>query len=189
MKAMLFLILAALGSICSGILSALFGGWNNPMTVLLIMIGLDYITGLIVAYLGKSPHTEGGGLSSAVGLKGLLRKFVMIVVVAAAYQLDRAIGTNYIRDAVAIFFIANEALSLVENAGLMGIPIPRIILTGIEVLKGKADAHIDDLSGKQEQKPPNAPEPDEDYEEELAAEEPGWADEQPYEGEQESEDE
>lgn len=157
MKATLFLILAAVGSVGSGIIAALFGGWSQPMVVLLIMIGLDYLTGVLVALVFKrSPHTEGGGLSSSVGLKGLLRKFVMIVIVAAAYQLDRAIGTNYIRDTVAIFFIANECLSLIENAGLMGIPIPKIILTSIEALKGKADEHVDDLSGNHSDKPPDS---------------------------------
>lgn len=162
MKATLFLILAAVGGVGSGIIAALFGGWSQPMVVLLIMIGLDYLTGVLVALVFKrSPHTEGGGLSSSVGLKGLLRKFVMIVIVAAAYQLDRAIGTNYIRDAVAIFFIANEGLSLIENAGLMGIPIPKIILTSIEVLKGKADEHVDDLSGNHGDKPPDKEETEE----------------------------
>lgn len=159
MKAMLVLALASVGAIGSGILAALFGGWSQPMAVLLIMIGLDYISAVIVALVfHKSPHTENGGLSSSVGLKGLLRKFVLIVIVAAAYQLDKLIGTSYIRDAVAIAFIANEALSLVENAGLMGVPIPSILLKGIEVLKGKADQHTDELAQGNEDKPPDGSE-------------------------------
>ena len=157
MKATLFFLLAAVGSIGSGIIAGLFGGWAQPMVVLLIMIGLDYATGVIVALVFKnSPHTEGGGMSSSVGLKGLLRKLALIVIVAAGYQLDKAIGTNcIIRDAVAIFFIANEAMSLIENAGLMGIPIPQIILTGIEVLKNKANANNDELKKAHEKKPPD----------------------------------
>ena len=162
MKAMLVLALAFVGAIGSGILAALFGGWSQPMAVLLIMIGLDYITGLIVAFGGNSPHTTHGGLSSAVGLKGLLRKFIMIIVVAAAYQLDKLIGTAYIRDAVAIAFIANEALSLIENAGLMGVPIPNILLKGIEVLKGKADQHTDELTENHSDKPPDGDPDDEE---------------------------
>lgn len=168
---MLILALAAIGSIGSGILAALFGGWSQPMAVLLVMIGLDYITGLIVAFTGNSPHTTNGGLSSAVGMKGLLRKFVLIVVVAAAYQIDKLIGTSYIRDGTAIAFICNEALSLIENAGLMGIPIPNIILRGIEVLKGKADEHADELGQGHEDKPPDG------------AEEQGWTDEKGDDGE------
>ena len=156
MKALFILILAALGTFVSGVIGILFGGWATPMAVLLIAIGLDYISGVIVALFFKnSPHTEGGGLSSSVGLKGLFRKFVMIFLVALAYQLDKIVGTqNMIRDAVAVFFIANEAVSLVENAGLMGIPIPKIILTGIEVLKGKADVHIADVKAHSD-KPPD----------------------------------
>lgn len=165
MKTMLILALAAIGSIGSGIVAALFGGWSQPMAVLLIMIGLDYISGVIVALVfRKSPHTESGGLSSSVGLKGLLRKFLLIVIVAAAYQLDKLIGTSYIRDAVAIAFIANEALSLIENAGLMGVPIPNILLKGIEVLKGKADAHVEDVESHGN-KPPDNPEEEPEEEE------------------------
>lgn len=162
MKSLLILALASVGAIGSGIVAALFGGWSQPMAVLLIMIGLDYLSGVIVALVfRKSPHTENGGLSSSVGLKGLLRKFILIVIVAAAYQLDKLIGTSYIRDAVTIAFITNEALSLVENAGLMGVPIPNILLRGIEVLKGKADQHTDELTDSHSDKPP-----DEDSDEE-----------------------
>lgn len=170
MKATLFMILAAVGGIGSGILATLFGGWSRPMGVLLIMIGLDYLSGVIVAlFFKRSPHTEGGGLSSTVGFKGLLRKFGMIFLVAMAYQLDKIIGsTNLIRDAVSIFFIANEGLSLIENAGLMGIPIPKILLRGIEVLKNRADAKTDELANGYGDKPPDT------GEEELAAEELGW---------------
>ena len=166
MNALFILILAGLGTFVSGIIGILFGGWATPMAVLLIAIGLDYISGVIVAlFFKKSPHTEGGGLSSAVGLRGLFRKFVMIFLVALAYQLDKIVGTqNMIRDAVAVFFIANEAVSLVENAGLMGIPIPRIILTGIEVLKGKADAHIDKVASHSDKPPDEDPDDEEDGE-------------------------
>ena len=156
MKAIFILILAAVGGVGSGILNALWGGWSQPMIVLLIMIGLDYFTGVLVALVfRKSPHTESGGLSSNVGWKGLLRKFILIIVVAAAYQIDKVIGTAYIRDAVAIAFIANETLSLIENAGLMGVPIPNILLRGIEVLKGKADEHVEDVASHSD-KPPDA---------------------------------
>lgn len=136
----LFVILAALGAFGSGIVAVLWGGWSQPMTVLCILMGLDYISGVVVALVfHASPKTQSGGASSLIGMKGLLRKLFLILIVAAAYQIDRIIGTNYLRDAVAIAFIANEALSLVENAGLMGIPIPKALLKGIDVLKGKAE--------------------------------------------------
>lgn len=137
----LMLILAAVGATLSGVIAILWGGWSQPMTVLVILMGLDYVSGLSVALVfRRSPKTESGGASSIIGLKGLLRKLFLIVIVAAAYQIDKIIGTAYLRDAVAIAFIANEALSLLENAGLMGIPIPRVLLKSIDVLKGKSES-------------------------------------------------
>lgn len=137
----LMLILAAVGATLSGVIAILWGGWSQPMTVLVILMGLDYVSGLAVALVfRKSPKTESGGASSVIGLKGLLRKLFLIVIVAAAYQIDKIIGTAYLRDAVAIAFIANEALSLLENAGLMGIPIPKVLLRSIDVLKGKSES-------------------------------------------------
>ena len=137
----LMLILAAVGATLSGVIAVLWGGWSQPMTVLVILMGLDYISGLAVALVfRRSPKTESGGASSIIGLKGLLRKLFLIVIVAAAYQIDKIIGTAYLRDAVAIAFIANEALSLLENAALMGIPIPKVLLKSIDVLKGKSES-------------------------------------------------
>lgn len=139
----LMALLLTLGAVGSGVIAVLWGGWSQPMTVLCILMGLDYVSGVVVALVfRRSPKTESGGMSSEAGLKGLLRKIFLILVVAAAYQLDRAIGTYFLRDAVAFAFIANEALSLVENAGLMGIPIPKVLLHGIEVLKGKAEEDL-----------------------------------------------
>lgn len=139
----LMAVLLALGTVWSGVIAVLWGGWSKPMTVLCIMMALDYVSAIVVALVfRRSPKTESGGLSSEASLKGLLRKIFLILVVAAAYQMDRAIGTYFLRDAVAFAFIANEALSLVENAGLMGIPIPKVLLKGIEVLKGKAEEEL-----------------------------------------------
>lgn len=147
----LMAVLLALGAAASGIIAALWGGWSQPMTVLCILMALDYISGLVVALVfHKSPKTASGGASSAIGLKGLLGKLFLIFMVAAAYQIDRVLGTSYLRDAVALAFIANEALSLIENAGLMGIPVPKVLLRGIDVLKGKADA-----AGEAHDKPPD----------------------------------
>ena len=148
MTEMLLIVLAAVGTLGSVAVGVLWGGWSQPMTVLCIMMALDYVSGVVVALVfRKSPKTETGGMSSVIGFKGLLRKLFLILLVAAAYQVDRMIGTNYIRDAVAIAFIANEALSLLENAGLMGIPIPKVLLRGIDVLKGKETAEAAKISG------------------------------------------
>ena len=87
----------------------------------------------------KSRKTENGALESGIGWKGLCRKGMTLLFVLIAYRLDLAIGTTYIRDAVVIGFIANELISITENAGLMGIPLPGIIIKAIEVLSKKAE--------------------------------------------------
>ena len=120
--------------------STIFGGWSEALTTLLICMVIDYITGLVVAgVFHNSPKSETGALESNAGLKGLFRKAAMLLFVLIGHRLDVAVGTTYIRDAVCIAFIANEVLSLVENAGLMGVPIPEVITNAIDVLKNKEE--------------------------------------------------
>lgn len=116
--------------------ASLFGGWTASLTTLMIFMGIDYLSGLIVAgVFHNSPKTESGALESRAGFKGLLRKAMVLVFVLIGYRLDVAVGTTYIRDAVCIAFIANELISIIENAGLMGIPIPEVISEGVDMLK------------------------------------------------------
>lgn len=118
--------------------AAIFGGWTASLTTLLFFMAADYLSGLIVAgVFHNSPKTETGALESRAGFKGLIRKFMILLFVLIGYRLDVAIGATYIRDAVCITFIANELLSIVENAGLMGIPIPAVITNAIDILKKK----------------------------------------------------
>lgn len=118
--------------------STIFGGWSEALTTLLICMVIDYITGLVVAgVFHNSPKTSTGALESNAGLKGLFRKAAMLLFVLVGHRLDLAVGTTYIRDGVCIAFIANEILSLVENAGLMGVPVPDVITNAIDVLKKK----------------------------------------------------
>lgn len=132
-------ICASLGMIGSFIAS-LFGGWSASLTTLLIFMLIDYATGLIVAgVFHRSPKTANGGLESKAGLKGLIRKCSVLLLVLVGFRLDLAIGTTYIRDGVCIAFMVNELISIVENAGLMGLPIPGVITNAIEVLKHKSD--------------------------------------------------
>ena len=117
-----------------------FGGWDASFITLGIFMSIDYITGVIVAgVFHKSKKTETGALQSRVGWKGLIKKFVTLLFVAIAVRLDMLIGSNYIRDAVCIAFISNELISIIENAGLMGIPMPEILIKSIELLKTKED--------------------------------------------------
>lgn len=134
-------------SICTGIgvvgglIASLFGGWDAALITLMIFMGIDYLTGLIVAgVFHNSEKTENGTLESRAGWKGLCRKGVTLLIVLVACQLDLVMGSNFIRDAVIIAFVANETISIIENAGLMGIPIPAAIMRAIEILKNKAES-------------------------------------------------
>ncbi len=127
--------------VVGGFIASLFGGWDAALVTLIIFMGVDYLTGLIVAgVFHNSEKTETGTLESRAGWKGLCRKGVSLLVVLVACRLDLVIGSNFIRDSVVIAFIANETLSIVENAGLMGIPIPAVIAKAIDVLKKKAES-------------------------------------------------
>ena len=129
------------GVACVGAaIASLFGGWNGAMTTLVILMLIDYVTGIIVAgVFHNSPKCSGGALSSAVGFKGICRKFVILLIVVVACRVDLLLETNIIRDATCIGFCANELVSITENAGLMGIPLPRKLVEAIEVLRGDND--------------------------------------------------
>ena len=132
-------ICAAIG-IVGGWIASMLGGWDSALATLLIFMAVDYVTGLIVAgVFHKSQKYASGALESRAGWKGLCRKGATLLVVLVAYRLDVTIGSDYIRNAVIIAFIANETISIVENAGLMGVPIPAVITRAIEILKEKGD--------------------------------------------------
>ena len=137
------MILGCFGAVGSFIAYAL-GGWDASVITLLIFMGIDFITGLIVAGIfHKSKKTETGALESRAGWKGLIKKCITLLFVVVAVRLDLLIGCNYIRDAVCIAFILNELLSIIENAGLMGIPVPAVISKAIDVLKSKEGENIE----------------------------------------------
>lgn len=136
MKSILCTAVGILGSIAA----SLFGGWTASLTTLLIFMGIDYVTGLIVAgVFHASPKTETGALESRAGFKGLIRKLMILFFVLISYRLDVAIGVTYIKDAVCIAFMVNELISIVENSGLMGLPVPKVITNAIDILKKKTD--------------------------------------------------
>lgn len=134
-------ICTAIGAV-GGAVAAAFGGWDSALVTLLIFMAVDYVSGLIVAGIfHKSPKSENGGLESRAGWKGLCRKAVTLLFVLIAHRLDLVIGVNYIRDAVIIGFIANDLISIVENAGLMGIPLPAAIQNAIDILTKKSESN------------------------------------------------
>ena len=110
----------------AGAIAGAFGGWDKLLTVLVVMMAVDYISGVVVAAMGRSPKTEYGGLSSKVGSIGLAKKGLMLLVVLVAAMLDSAMGANHAvcRDAVCWFYVANEGLSFFENLSLAGVPFP-----------------------------------------------------------------
>ena len=135
-------ILSAVG-VAGSFIASLFGGFDAALVTLLIFMGIDYATGLAVAGLfHASRKTPNGMLESRAGWKGLCRKGVTLLVVLVACRLDLVMGSSFIRDAVVIAFIANETISIIENAGLMGVPSPEVIVRAIEVLKQKTEDEV-----------------------------------------------
>lgn len=129
----------AIGAIGSGIAAAL-GGWDTSLQTLLIFIAADYVTGLIVAGIfHKSTKTDTGTLESRAGFKGLIRKCMILLYVLISNRLDIVLGIDYCRNLVIIGFIANELISITENLGLMGLPIPSPITNAIDILKKKGE--------------------------------------------------
>lgn len=117
-----------------------FGGWDSALMTLVIFMAADYISGLIVAgVFHKSKKTENGALESHVGWKGLCKKGMTMLFVLIAYRLDLALGLDFIRNTVIIGFMANELISIVENAGLMGLPLPAVLSKAIDILTQKAN--------------------------------------------------
>ena len=108
----------------------LFGEWSQLLTLFFFIIAMDYITGVMAAITEKN-------LSSAIGYKGLMKKFGMILVVALGYQLDQFTGQTIIMSGAIYFFIANELVSITENYGRIGLPLPPQIKNIIKVLRNK----------------------------------------------------
>ena len=124
--------------VIGGTLAAAFGGWDAALAALLVCISVDYISGSIVALVfHKSSKSETGSYNSAYGLKGLCKKGLMLLFVLVAVQMDSLMGADYVRDAVCIGFCSNEVLSIVENLGLAGVPMPQAVVNALEQLQKK----------------------------------------------------
>ena len=133
------ILTAGVGAL-GGLMSWLYGGFGDAMLVLIVFMALDYMTGLIVAGMfHKSSKSETGALESKAGWKGLCRKGMTLGIVMMAALLDRIMGTAYIRDAVVVGFIFNESLSILENAGLMGVSYPRALKNALDLLNQKGE--------------------------------------------------
>ena len=141
-------VLKGAAAIAGGI-AGLLGEWTMLMTILVAAMTLDYITGLIVAGCGRSPKTENGHLDSKVGFIGLAKKAFMMAIVLLATLLDRAIGADNMafQTAATCYYIANEGISILENAGLMGLPVPGIIKKALDQIREKGEKDEKDEEG------------------------------------------
>lgn len=134
LKATIISSISAIGSLIAN----LFGGWTSDLETLIFLMAIDFIMGLMIAAIWKkSGKSQNGALSSWSAWKGLCKKCVSLLFVLIAHRLDIAIGVDYIRTAVIIGFIVNELISIIENAGIMGVPIPAVITKAIDILRNK----------------------------------------------------
>lgn len=132
-------VLTIIGSIGS-FASYLFGGFDKLLIALVIFMIIDFLSGLILAIVFKnSSKTKNGRVSSEAGIRGLAKKIFILFLVTVATQLDLVLGTSIVRDGVVIAFISMEGISILENATLAGLPVPRIIKNALEVLSKVED--------------------------------------------------
>lgn len=132
-------VLTIIGSIGS-FASYLFGGFDKLLIALIIFMIIDFLSGLILAIVFKnSSKTKNGRVSSEAGIRGLAKKIFILFLVTVATQLDLVLGTSIVRDGVVIAFISMEGISILENATLSGLPVPRIIKNALEVLNKSED--------------------------------------------------
>ena len=109
------------------------------LRLLVLLMVLDYLSGVGVALLGKSPKSEGGALSSRAGFVGLARKAMILVIVLLAAVLDQLTGSAACTGAATMFYIVNESLSILENAVLLGVPVPQRLRQTLDVARLAAD--------------------------------------------------
>ncbi|RAP29080.1 hypothetical protein C2W64_04027 [Brevibacillus laterosporus] len=123
-------LLVAIGG---GLISFLYGEWHYLLTILIAFVFFDYLSGMTAGWLE-------GELKSRIGMIGIARKIFIFGVVAAAHLIDTALGNqDIIRNASIFFYLANELLSILENAGRIGVPVPDVIKRAVEVLKDKGE--------------------------------------------------
>lgn len=114
------------------------GGWDTALQTLVSVMAVDYVTGILCALIWKkSPKTDDGTFESKASFKGLVRKGAILLVVYVAARLDALAGTNVVRTAAVMFFVANDGFSIIENLGIMGVPMPEAVTNAFALLKEK----------------------------------------------------
>lgn len=131
-------IIQTICAVIAGIAGFLWGGMDGLLYALISFMILDYITGCLVAIVKKE-------LSSKIGFKGIAKKVLIMALVAVGHILDTHIlGGAFCRSAVIGFYIANEGISILENAGELGIPLPKKLIAVLKQLKSKDDEESED---------------------------------------------
>ena len=135
-------ILSAIG----GAIASFFTTMPPLVYILIGVMSIDYVTGLICGAMGRSKKTETGYLASHEAWKGLLKKGVILLVVLLANLLDIAVSkgagitVEAVMGATCLWFIASEGLSILENVASMGVPVPKILIRMLEIMREKGDA-------------------------------------------------
>lgn len=130
-------IFNALVALVGTVFTWLFGGWDIALGILVTFIVIDYLTGLIVAFINKQ-------VDSRIGFKGIVKKSLILFVLIIAVLLDRLIGNQWtFRTIVCYFFIGNEGLSILENIGKCGVPLPKTLTDILRQLKDSKGGNID----------------------------------------------
>lgn len=120
-------------AVAGSLITYLFGGWTALIQILVAFVVIDYVTGVLAAGVN-------GKLNSGIGMRGIAKKVFIFVIVACGHLVDGAVGTsNIVMDAVIYFYIANELISILENAGEIGLPVPDILQKSINTLKDKGE--------------------------------------------------
>lgn len=114
----------------------LIGGLNGMIVGFILLMAVDFVTGVLCALYHKSLKSKSGGLNSSVGFRGIIKKAAMIMCVIFGAQLDRMTGAGICRDVILAALSFNEGLSILENIGSMGIKLPAIIMSVLDKLQG-----------------------------------------------------
>lgn len=138
MEAILKWIAGAAAVVLTMVLTTL-GGWDAPLALLFGLMGLDVITGIIVSFRGYSSNTVTGKFSSREMYIGLTRKVLIVALVILANSLDSLLGTVVTRSAVIGYYALNEAMSILENAAVMGVPCPSWLINALQKMRDKYD--------------------------------------------------
>jgi len=133
------LVIQGASGLVGAVVAFTFGGWSQLLSIFLVVILIDYITGVLAAIKDKT------GLNSKIGFWGITRKALMFIVILLAHQMDILIGQDLgvVKSGAIYFYMANELISITENYGRLGLPLPNKVTRIIKILKNK-DTSDDD---------------------------------------------